>query len=68
MESFVVRIYCRRKCSPEEVVGIVERVGAEEQVAFHGFEELQRILCEDRVRKRRRRGKREEEVPHPAIW
>jgi hypothetical protein len=66
MESYIVRIYRRRKSLPEELVGIVERVGVEDPLAFHGFGELERILSEDGLRKRRRRGKREEDGEPPA--
>ena len=47
MQSYVVRIYRRARSPAEQVVGLVERIEAGDQVAFHGFEELVRILAED---------------------
>jgi hypothetical protein len=44
MESYVVRIYRRNSSSPQNLVGLVELVDADEERIFKSFEELRAIL------------------------
>ena len=46
METYVVRIYRRNPARPDEIVGIVERVGTEHTVRFSNVEELNTILTQ----------------------
>ena len=46
METYVVRVYRRDPARPDEIVGIVERVGTERTVRFSNVEELNTILMQ----------------------
>lgn len=57
-QSYIVRIYRRGESSPEEIVGLVERVETGDEAAFHSFEELRAVLGAEPRREGRRRGGR----------
>jgi len=44
MENYIVRIYRHGKDNPNQLMGIVEKVGEEGKKAFTHFEELKEIL------------------------
>lgn len=46
MDSYIVRLYRRDNENPENLVGLVETVGAEEKRSFHTVKELMAILSE----------------------
>ena len=46
MDSYIVRLYRRDTENPENLVGLVETVGAEEKRSFHTVNELMAILSE----------------------
>jgi len=65
VQSYILRIYRRRKDHPQDLVGLVQKAGMEGMRAFHSFEELRQILHasdatfipvgEDGVRKTKKR-------------
>lgn len=46
MDSYIVRLYRRDNRNPENLVGLVETVGAEEIRPFHTVNELVAILSD----------------------
>ena len=46
MDSYIVRLYRRDNENPENLVGLVETVGAEARQSFHTVNELVAILSE----------------------
>ena len=46
MDSYIVRLYRRDTEHPQNLVGLVETVGAEEKRSFHTVDELVAILSE----------------------
>jgi hypothetical protein len=62
MEYYVIRIYRRSMTPATEAVGIVELVGTDQHVRFHGFSELVDILRAP-LPTTRHRARRREVVP-----
>jgi hypothetical protein len=44
MDSYIVRIYRRSKCDPDELAGLVETVGTSERSSFRNFPELTSVM------------------------
>ncbi|MDX2440721.1 MAG: hypothetical protein QNK40_09240 [Desulfobacterales bacterium] len=45
MDSYLIRIYRREKGKPENIVGIIEEIGAKEKHSFKNLSELGKIIC-----------------------
>jgi len=45
MDSYLIRIYRREKDKPENIVGIIEEIGAKEKHSFKNLSELGKIIC-----------------------
>ena len=54
MDSYLIRIYRRDKENPEDIVGIIEEIGTEEQHSFKNLSELNSIITKQKRRKRKR--------------
>lgn len=65
-QSYIVRIYRRGEASPDELVGLVERVETGREAAFHSFEELRIVLASQPRRKGRRKPARSREGKEEA--
>jgi hypothetical protein len=45
MDSYLIRIYRREKGNPENIVGIIEEIGAKEKHSFKNLSGLGQIIC-----------------------